>query len=112
MMVGAGTAPDPLVWDQGGRPKGRKIDFRVNIDLASLPGSPGFLGGPGCRFMEVVFLVPILLPGLTVLAFSVNLLLFLEPCIGRWFLRTWVILGLFFGTCYPFRAMGWTSVAQ
>ena len=41
-----GTAPDPLVWDQGGRPKTRKIGIRVNIDLASLPGPPGFLGGP------------------------------------------------------------------
>ena len=41
-----GTAPDPLVWDQGGRPKARKIDIRVNVDLASLPGPAGFLGGP------------------------------------------------------------------
>ena len=41
-----GTAPDPLVWDQGGRPKARKLAIRVNVDLASLPGPPGFLGGP------------------------------------------------------------------
>ena len=41
-----GTAPDPLDWDQGGRPKARKIEIRVNVDLASLPGPPGFLGGP------------------------------------------------------------------
>ena len=41
-----GTAPDPLVWDQGGRPKTRKIGIRVNIDLASLPGPPGLLRGP------------------------------------------------------------------
>ena len=39
-----GTAPDSLVWDQGGRPKARKLDIRVNVDLASLPGPPGFLG--------------------------------------------------------------------
>ena len=38
-----GTAPDPLVWDQGSRPKIRKLDIRVNVDLASLPGPPGFL---------------------------------------------------------------------
>ena len=38
-----GTAPDPLVWDQGGRPQVRKLDIRVNVDLASLPGTPGFL---------------------------------------------------------------------
>ena len=37
-----GTAPDPLVWDQGGRPKARKLDVRVNVDLASLPDPPGF----------------------------------------------------------------------
>ena len=41
-----GTAPDPLVWDQGGRKKARRTDFRVTVDLASLPGPPGFLGGP------------------------------------------------------------------
>ena len=41
-----GTAPDPLVWDQGGPKKARKLDIRVNVDLASLPGPPGFLGGP------------------------------------------------------------------
>ena len=38
-----GTAPDPLVWDQGSKPKVRKRAFRVNVDLASLPGPPGFL---------------------------------------------------------------------
>ena len=38
-----GTAPDPLVWDQGSRPKVRKLAIRINIDLASLPGPPGFL---------------------------------------------------------------------
>ena len=41
-----GTAPDPLVWDQGGTRKVRRTDIRVNVDLASLPGPPGFLGGP------------------------------------------------------------------
>ena len=38
-----GTAPNPLVWDQGSRPKVRKLAIRVNVDLASLPGPPGFL---------------------------------------------------------------------
>ena len=41
-----GTAPDPLVWDQGGRPIARKLAIRVNVDIASLPGPSGFLGGP------------------------------------------------------------------
>ena len=39
-----GTAPDPLVWDQGSRPKVRRTDIWVDMDLASLPGPPGFLG--------------------------------------------------------------------
>ena len=39
----SGTAPDPLVWDQGSRPKARKLTIRVNVDLASLRGPPGFL---------------------------------------------------------------------
>ena len=39
----SGTAPDPLVWDQGSRPKVRKLAVRVNVDLASLLGPPGFL---------------------------------------------------------------------
>ena len=38
-----GTAPDPLVWDQGSRPKVRKLAIRVNVDLASLLGPRGFL---------------------------------------------------------------------
>ena len=41
-----GTALDPLVWDQESRPKARKLAIGVNLDLASLPGPPGFLGGP------------------------------------------------------------------
>ena len=48
--------------------------------------------GLGLQFMGVVFLVLILLPGLTVLVCSINLLLFLGPCIGRWVRRTWAIL--------------------
>ena len=38
-----GTAPDPLVWDQGSKPKVRMHGVRVTVDLASLPGPPGFL---------------------------------------------------------------------
>ena len=41
-----GTAPDHLVLDQGSRPKVRKRAIRVNVDLASLPGPPGFLNSP------------------------------------------------------------------
>ena len=38
-----GTAHDPLVWDQGSKPKVRKLAIGVNVDVASLPGPPGFL---------------------------------------------------------------------
>ena len=41
-----GTAPDPLVWDQGGRKNVRRTDISVNVDLASLHGPPGVLCGP------------------------------------------------------------------
>ena len=88
--VRSGTALDLLVWDQGGRPKARKIDIMVNVDLASLSGPPGF------RFMVVVFLVLILLPGLTVLVFCLDLFLFSIPCIGQLVLMTWAIFGVSF----------------
>ena len=58
-----GSATDPLVWDQGGRKKMRRTDIRINVDLASLLGPPGFLNGPGCRFMILMSL-----PGLRVFA--------------------------------------------
>ena len=45
------SAPDPLVWDQGGRKKARRTDVRVNVDLASLPGPLVSWVGPGCRYM-------------------------------------------------------------
>ena len=61
-----GSAPDPRVWDQGSRIKQRRLDIRVNVDLAMLPSLPGFLTGPGFRFMVGAFLVRTLLPGLFV----------------------------------------------
>ena len=105
-----GTAPDPLL-DQGGPRKARKIDIRVIVVLASLSGPPGFLGGP---WMQVHgLLVLILLPGLTVLAFSAMFTAFLGTL--HWPMgsdRRGPFGGFFFGTSCPFRAMGWTSVAQ
>ena len=44
--VRGGTAPDSLVWDRGGVKKRRNIEVGVNVDLAALPGPPGFLNGP------------------------------------------------------------------
>ena len=64
-----GTAPDPLVWDQGGRLKARKLTIRVNVDLASLPGPPGFLGGPWVQVDAGHISGAVLLPGSTVLVF-------------------------------------------
>ena len=39
----SGSTADPLVWDHSSRPKVRRVDTRVVVDLASLPGPPGFL---------------------------------------------------------------------
>ena len=40
------TAPDPLVWDQGGWAKQRNVNIRINVDFATLLGTPGFLCRP------------------------------------------------------------------
>ena len=45
-----GTAPHPLVWDQGSKPKVRRLAIRVAEDHASLPGPPGFLN---CDWVQV-----------------------------------------------------------
>ena len=45
-----GTDLDPLVWDQWSRPKVRKLAIRVNVDLAYLPGLPGF---PNSSWIQV-----------------------------------------------------------
>ena len=56
--------------------------------------------------MEVVLLVLILLPDLTLLASSANLLLSLVPCIGQWVLRIWVISGFLFLSFLSFSSNG------
>ena len=61
------TAPDPLVWDQGSRPKVRKLAIRVNNDLASLPGPPGFLNSSWVQVAAGRIPVRILQLGRTVL---------------------------------------------
>ena len=35
-----------IVWGRRSRAKQRKVGIRVNVDLAALPGTPGFLDGP------------------------------------------------------------------
>ena len=79
-----GTAPDPLVWDQGGRPKALKLAIRVNVDLASLSGPPGFLGGPWIQ----VDAGHISGADIAAWPYSVGILyrftFFLVPCTGHW----------------------------
>ena len=84
-----GTAPNPLVWDHGNRPK---VDTRINVDLASLPGPPGFLNGSSVQVDVVALLVLILQLGRTVSVFRLGLLLFFLHCSGLLVLLTLVIL--------------------
>ena len=107
-----GTAPDPLVWDQGSKPKVRKLDIRVNVDLASLPGPPGFLNNDWVQ----VDAGHITSADISAWPYSVGILVRFTSFLGT---LLWpsgsVDLGSFwdflFGTSYPFRAMGWTPVA-
>ena len=91
-----GTAPDHLVWDQGGRPKARKLDLRVNVDLASLRRPAGFLSGPWIQVHGGH------ISGADIAAspYSVGILCrftsFLVPCIGPLVLKIWVILEFLF----------------
>ena len=43
-----GTAPDAMVWDNGGVAKTRAPSFRLIIDHATLPGPPIFLSSTWC----------------------------------------------------------------
>ena len=89
-----GTAPDPLVWDQESKPKVRKLDIRVNVDLASLPGPPGFLNN------DLVQVDAGHITGADIAAwpYSVGILVRFTsfvgvPYTGLLVLLTWVILG-------------------
>ena len=84
-----GTAPDPLVWDQGSRPKVRKLDIRVNVDLASLPGPPGFLNSSWIQ----VDAGHITDADISAWPKSVGILPFLVLRTGHLILLTWVFFG-------------------
>ena len=108
-----GTAPDPLVWDQGSKPKVRKLAVRVNVDLASLLGPPGFLNNNWIQ----VDAGPITSADISVWPYSVGILVRFTSFLGtlHWPSGS-VDLGhlfwdLLFGASYPFRAMGWTPLA-
>ena len=91
-MEGEGCAPDPLVRDEGSRRKQRKVDVRINVDIAVLPGPPGFLHDPwvqvhgGC------------ISGADIAAWpwcqcAVQIQCFWCLCSGLLVLNTWVTLG-------------------
>ena len=50
----SGSAPVPLVWDQGSKRKQRKTDIVVNVDLASLPGPLCFLNRPWAQVRDCI----------------------------------------------------------
>ena len=101
-----GTAPDPLVWDQGSRPKVSRLAIRVDVDLASLPGPLGFLGGPGFRSLLVTLLVQKKQLTGTVFVFWLGPLLFLILYIGLPVLLTLVILVFSFWNFLSFLSNG------
>ena len=66
-----GTAPDAMVWDQGGIVKPRASSFRLIVDYASLLGPPGFLGST----WRTLYPLPITPEDVAVWPYSVNILL-------------------------------------
>ena len=98
--------PDSLVWDQGGPKKARKLDMRDNIDLESLPGPPGFLGGPWIQVQGGG------ISGAAIAAwpYSVGILCkftpSLLPCIDQGVLVTWAIWASLFWKFSSFSSNG------
>ena len=88
-----GSAPDPLVWDQGIKPKVRKLAFGLLLILPLSLALLVFLILLGYRLMLVTLQVVILLLGLTVLVFWLGSPLFSVLCTGLLVLLIWVILG-------------------
>ena len=91
----------------------RRTDIRVNLDLASLPGPPGFLSGLGMQVHGGG------ITGADVAAWPYNVGILCKfsafLCALHWPVGA-EDMGhcgfLFVGTSYPFRAMGWSLVAQ
>ena len=98
-----GTAPDPLVWDKGSKPKVRKLAIRVNVDLASLPGPPGFLNNDWVQ----VHAGHITSADISAWPYSVGVLVqvhFLSRsfALAFWICRYGSFQDFLFGTSYPF----------
>ena len=107
-----GTAPDPLVWDQGSRPKVRTLAIRVNVDLASLPGRPGFLNNSWIQ----VDAGHIAGDDIAAWPYSASILVRFTSFLKALHWPSGVVdLGhfgiLLFGTSDPFLAMGWSPIA-
>ena len=66
-----GTAPDALVWDQGGIVKTRAPSFRLIVDCAFLPGPPDFLNSTWC----ILDPLPITAEDVAAWPYSVDILL-------------------------------------
>ena len=96
-----GSAPDPLVWDRGSTKKQRKVDIRVNIDLATLPGMV-----PGFRLRVAVSLVLMWLSGLIVSVCCANSHRFCVLCIGLLTMWTLVTLAFLSWRSLPFSSNG------
>ena len=67
-----GTAPDALVWDQGGIVKARAPTFRLIVDCAFLPGPPDFLNSTWI----VLDPLPITAEDVAAWPYSVDILIF------------------------------------
>ena len=102
-----------LVWDQGSMPMVHKLAIRVNVDLASLPGPPGFLNNHWVQ----VDAGHITSADISAWPYSVGILV--SGSLS--FLGTlhWPSVSVdlghfgisFLEVAYSFRAMGWTPVA-
>ena len=66
-----GTAPDAMVWDQGGIVKARAPSFRLIVDHATLPGPPDFLSSTWC----ILDPLPITAEDVAAWPYSVDILL-------------------------------------
>ena len=66
-----GTAPDAIVWDQGGLVKPRASSLRIILDHANLPGPPGFFDSTWCT----LYPLSITREDVAVWPYSVNILL-------------------------------------
>ena len=95
-----GTAPDALVWDQGGIVKTRAPSFRLIVDHAALPGPPDFLNSTWCTLDSLPITKMMLLLGLIVLISFLFFLPFWPLFIGHRILLILVSLAFPILNCF------------